>query len=339
MRAPGFWRDDGAAARLLSPLGVLYGGIARGRLANAAPRANLPTVVVGGLTAGGDGKTPLAIALAQRLGAMGEQPAILTRGYGRKRSEAFPFAVDLDRHDADDVGDEALLLARVAPTIVCADRIASAALAERLGASVIVLDDGFHSHRLAPDLTLIAIDSNYGAGNGRCLPAGPLRAPLGAQLAAADMLVVIGEGAPGRDIAARANVPVVAAHLVCDPDAAEAIRGARVVAFAGVARPEKFFDLLERCGADVVARLSFGDHRRFTERDYATLSKLRRQHGARLVTTEKDAARIGDRLATLGVETAPVTLAFDDAAVLDASFRELFSLRDEARNGAVNPAS
>ena len=332
MRAPGFWRDDGAAARLLSPLGALYGGVARRRLAREAPRANLPVIVVGGLTAGGDGKTPLAIALAQRLTSAGERPALLTRGYGRSGGGRSPFAVDLNRHDADDVGDEALLLARVAPTIVGVDRIASAALAERLGASVVILDDGFHSRRIAPDLTLVAIDADYGAGNGRCMPAGPLRAPLDAQLAAADMLVVIGDGARGRDIAARANKPVVAAHLAPEPDAAEAIRGARVVAFAAIARPEKFFNLLEKCGAEVAARLSFDDHRRFAERDYATLSRLRQAHGARLVTTEKDAARMGDRLATLGADALPVTLVFDDAAVLDDALRGLLEPGDEARH-------
>lgn len=339
MRAPGFWRDDGAAARILSPLGALYGVIARSRLTRTAPRANLPAIAVGGLTAGGDGKTPLAIALAQRLHAAGERPAFLTRGYGRRRSETSPFAVDVNRHDADDVGDEAPLLARVAPTIVGVDRIAGAALAQRLGANVVILDDGFHSGRVAPDLTLLAIDSDYGAGNGRCLPAGPLRAPLDAQLAAADILVVIGDGARGRDVAARANKPFVAAHLAADPDAVEAIRGMRVVAFAGIARPEKFFDLLEKCGAEVVARISFDDHRRFAERDYATLSRLRQAHHARLVTTEKDAARMGDRLATLGADALPVTLAFDDAAVLDDALRGLLEPGDEARRRDVSPAS
>ncbi|MFO1102287.1 MAG: tetraacyldisaccharide 4'-kinase [Methylocystis sp.] len=331
MRAPGFWRDDCAAARVLSPLGALYGGVALRRLAREAPRANLPTIVVGGLTAGGDGKTPLAIEVAQRLRAIGERPTILTRGYGRKRSVAFPLAVDLDRHDADDVGDEALLLARVAPTIVGADRIASAAVAERLGASVIVLDDCFHSRRLASDLTLIAIDSDYGAGNGRCMPAGPLRAPLDAQLAKADMLIVIGDGARGRDIAARAKKPIVAAHLVPDPDAAEALRGARIVAFAGVARPEKFFDSLEKCGAIVAARLSFDDHRRFTEQDYATLSALRQRLSARLVTTEKDAVRIGDEIATLGLDTLPVTLDIDDAVALDDALGRLQRAKEARR--------
>lgn len=321
MRAPDFWRNDGATARLLSPLAALYGDAARRRLLRDAPRANLPTIVVGGLTAGGDGKTPLAIALAQLLQAAGETPVLLTRGYGRTRGGASAVVVDLRRHGADDVGDEALLLARIAPTIAGADRIASAALAERLGASVLILDDGFHSRRIASDLSIIAVDSHYGAGNRRCIPAGPLRAPLGAQLAAADMLVVVGDGAEGRDIAARANKPCIGARFAPDMNAAEALKGARTVAFAAIARPEKFFGLLEACGAKIAARVAFGDHRRFTQNDFATLSKLRQQHGARLVTTEKDAARMGDQLATLGVHTLPVTLAFDDGVLLEEALR------------------
>ncbi|PWB91067.1 tetraacyldisaccharide 4'-kinase [Methylocystis sp. MitZ-2018] len=327
MRAPAFWREDGATARLLSLLGALYGDIARYRLARDAPRANLPTVVIGGLTAGGDGKTPLAIALAQRLKATGERPALLTRGYRRRRGGTSSFLVDLTRHGADDVGDEALLLARAAPTIVGSDRLASADLAQRQGATVVILDDGFHSRRVTPDLTLIVVDSDFGAGNGRCIPAGPLRAPLDAQLAAADMLVVIGDGLQGRDIAVRANKPFIAAHLAPDSGAMEAMKRARVVAFAGIARPEKFFRLLEASGAEVAARVSFDDHRRFTQRDYATLSKLRQEQGARLVTTEKDAARMGGHMATLGVDTLPVTLVFDDADVLDEALRGLCKAR------------
>lgn len=280
----------------------------------------MPTIVVGGLTAGGDGKTPLVIALAQRLIEKGERPALLTRGYGRKRKTAAPIAVDLLRHDALDVGDEALLLARAAPTIVSADRAAGAALAQRLGATLVILDDGFHSARISADLALLAVDANYGAGNGRCLPAGPLRAPLDAQFAAADMLVVIGEGERGKEIAAGANKPIVAARIVADAEAAKALEGARVVAFAGIARPEKFFGALRDCGAKIAASVAFGDHHRFNDKDYETLSALRRKHKARLVTTEKDAARIGAAMAARGVGTLPVTLAMDESAALDAAF-------------------
>lgn len=310
-------------SRLLSPLGAIYGRVARARLSRDAPRAPLPTIVVGGLTTGGDGKTPLVLALARLLAARGEKPALLTRGFGRKRETAQPIAVDLNRHHADDAGDEALLLARAALTIVGADRLASAALAQRRGATCLILDDGFHSRRVAADLALLAIDADYGAGNGRCLPAGPLRAPLDAQLAAADMLVVIGDGARGTAIAEGAHKPYARARLVADAEAAEALKGARVVAFAGVARPEKFFRALEACGTEIVARLPFGDHHRFTDNDYATLSALRLKFGAHLVTTEKDAARIGARMATLGASTLPVTLAFDDVGALDATLSRL----------------
>lgn len=330
MRAPAFWRDDGAMSRLLSPLGAIYGGFARERLARAAPRAPLPAIVVGGLTTGGDGKTPLVLALARLLVARSEKPALLTRGFGRRREIAQPIAVDLNRHHADDAGDEALLLARAALTIVSADRLASAALAQKRGATCLILDDGFHSKRIAADLALLAIDADYGAGNERCLPAGPLRAPLDAQLAEADMLVLIGDGARGEEIVERACKPYARARLVAEPAAAKALKGARVVVFAGIARPEKFFRLVEDCGAEIVARAPFGDHHRFTDGDYAALSALRQKFGARLVTTEKDAARIGARMATLGAYTLPATLALDDEG-LDAALAGLFP--------KLNPAS
>ncbi|MEF3366533.1 tetraacyldisaccharide 4'-kinase [Methylocystis sp. 9N] len=323
MRAPAFWRDDCALSRLLSPLGAIYGRFAGERLSREAPRAPLLAIVVGGLTTGGDGKTPLVLALARLLAARGEKPALLTRGFGRKRETAQPIAVDLNRHQAADVGDEALLLARAALTIVGADRLASAALAQRRGATCLILDDGFHSRRVAADLALLAIDADYGAGNGRCLPAGPLRAPLDAQFTAADMLVVIGDGARGTAIAEGAHKPYARARLVAEPEAAKALKDARVVAFAGVARPEKFFRTVEACGAEIVARAPFGDHHRFTDNDYAALSALRQKFGAHLVTTEKDAARIGARMATLGASTLPVTLAFDDVGALDAALARL----------------
>ncbi|PPD46165.1 MAG: tetraacyldisaccharide 4'-kinase [Methylocystis sp.] len=291
MRTPDFWRAEGLASRLLSPIGALYGAIAQRRLRRAAPRAALPTIVVGGLTTGGDGKTPLAILVAQLLESQGETPAVLTRGYGGRRDHAAPFVVE-PRARSDLVGDEALLLADHALTIVGVDRAASAGLAREKGATVLVLDDGFHSRRLAPDMTILAIDADYGAGNGRCIPAGPLRAPLDAQFAAADALVLIGDGAAGKAIAARAAKPVFEAHTVPDWQIAHELKGARVVAFAGIGRPAKFFETLRETGAEVVATRSFPDHHRFSDADLAELAELRRKHGGRLVTTMKDAMRL-----------------------------------------------
>lgn len=320
MRAPEFWRDDNAFARILSPIGDIYGRVARARLDRAAPRAELPTIVVGGLTAGGDGKTPLVLALAARFAALGERPALLTRGYGRARHAKTPLVVDPTRHDARDVGDEALLLARAALTIVGADRAASAKLARELSATVVVLDDGFHSRRLAPDLALIVVDADYGGGNGRCLPAGPLRAPLDAQLACAELVVVVGAGARGQDfaasivaMAANAGKATVRARFV-----AERKLDGRVVAFAGIARPEKFARSLVEAGADVVATRWFGDHHIFRDDELAELARLAHASSARLVTTEKDAARIGGDMRERGIDTLPVTLAFDDPPALDA---------------------
>lgn len=309
MRAPGFWRADGILPLLLSPVGALYGALAARRLHRDAPRAALPTIVIGGLTAGGDGKTPLAILIEQLLAARGEVPALLTRGYGGSPARAQPFAA----HPSDEahmLGDEALLLAYHGLTIVGADRAASARLAQEKGATVLVLDDGFQSRRLAPDLAILAIDSDYGPGNGLCIPAGPLRAPLEAQLTAADALVLIGDGAAGKAIAARVGKPVFQAQIVPDGQIARELKGSRVVAFAGIGRPEKFFKTLRDTGADVVATRSFPDHHRFSDADVAALDALRRSHQARLVTTLKDAMRLDRR--SLDVCALPISLASPD---------------------------
>ncbi len=320
-RAPAFWRRQGVASSLLAPAAALYGAIAQSRLQRPAPRAALPTIVIGGLTSGGDGKTPLALALATRLLALGAHPALLTRGYGRILYDAAPVLVDPARHDARHVGDEALVLARVAPTIVCTDRAASARLAADIGATVLVLDDGFHSRALAPDLTLLAVDADYGVGNGFCLPAGPLRAPLQAQLALADALVMIGDGDAGAICAHNFDKTVLTAQIASDAAHAQKLAGARIVAFAGIARPEKFFRLLRNIGAQVIATRAFPDHHLFTPQDIAELCALAQAHDARLLTTKKDAARLD------GIESLPVSLQFDDVQTLDGLLADVLTAR------------
>jgi tetraacyldisaccharide 4'-kinase len=327
LRAPDFWRADGAAARLLAPVGALYGEIAARRLAREAPCAALPAIVIGGLTAGGDGKTPLALAIAKLLTAKDETPAFLTRGYGgRSRGETLVVTPDAS---ADLVGDEPLLLARRALTIVGADRAAGARVARDEGASVVILDDGFHSRHIAADLALLAVDSDYGAGNGCCLPAGPLRAPLAAQFTHADTLVVIGDGAAGAALAAAAQKPVIRARVVAD-QAAKFDRQ-RVVAFAGIGRPEKFYRTLAQSGADIVAERGFPDHHRYRRQELAELSALAQRLDARLVTTEKDAVRLpADGPA---VDVLAIRYEFDDAAALTATLSEAL------RRARLRPAS
>src|SRR5262245_34928162 len=276
MRAPAFWwRDASWAAALLAPLAALYGAVVARRMARPGRAAGVPVVCVGGLTLGGAGKTPTALAVARLLGA--ERPFFLTRGYGG--ALAGPVTVDAARHAARDVGDEALLLARQAPTIVARDRAAGAAAARSAGAGLIVMDDGFHSPAVAKDLALVAVAADHGIGNGRVFPAGPLRAPLPAQLARAHGVVVIGEGAAGSAAAAgtaavaaaAAGLPLFRARLAPEPEAVSALAGQRVLAFAGIGHPDKFFATLAAAGIAAEVRRGFPDHHRYTQAEAAAL--------------------------------------------------------------------
>ncbi|MBV8767062.1 MAG: tetraacyldisaccharide 4'-kinase [Hyphomicrobiales bacterium] len=297
MRAPAFWwRSPGPGASLLQPLGALYGAIAARRMSQHGMRSPLPVICIGNFSVGGTGKTPFAIELARHLLRIGERPAFLTRGYGG--THPGPLIVEPSRHSARDVGDEAGLLARHAVTIVARARDAGASLAASVGASVIVMDDGLQNSSLAKDFTFAMVDGETGIGNGFCLPAGPLRAPLAAQWPFVQAVVMVGKprssGQALKEEATRRGLPVLPANLVPDPEVAAALRGQRVVAFAGIGRPEKFFASLQTLGALVVAQLGFGDHHRFTMRELARVSSIARAHNAVLVTTEKDGLRVKD---------------------------------------------
>ena len=293
MRAPGFWwREPGAAAALLAPLAAIYGAIVARRLARAGARAGIPVVCIGDPTVGGAGKTPTAIAVAELLIAAGRNPMFLTRGYGG--SLAGPVLVE-PSHAAAEVGDEPLLLARIAPTIVARDRVAGARLAQQKGAGFIVMDDGFQNPSLAKDISILVIDGARGIGNGRVVPAGPLRAPLGAQLARAQMLLVLGEATGATPVVATAHkreFPLLHATLALDPGAVASLRGKKVLAFAGIGHPEKFFSALAGAGIDAPIRRAFPDHHRYGAGEAAALIGQAETNGLQLVTTEKDLARM-----------------------------------------------
>jgi len=317
---------------MLAPLAALYGAAAARRMARDAPRAALPTVVIGGPTAGGDGKTPLALALAAILKRMGETPAFLTRGYRRKREADAPFLVDLSRHDAEAAGDEALLLARVAPTVVASDRAAGAQLARELGASLLILDDGLHSRRLAPDLALGVVDSHYGLGNGLCLPAGPLRAPPGDFFGYIDALVIVGDGARA-DPAECAKPKFFAALAPEDEDVAR-LRGKRAFAFAGIARADKFERSLRNAGVEVVAMRRFADHHPFSQAELGKAARAAGEMGATLVTTRKDATRISMRdINRFGIEAFATRLQLCEETTMADLLSKAIS-RARPRRGA-----
>ena len=328
MKAPGFWWEKpGLAAALLSPIESVYAMIAAHRFEQLGERAGIPVICVGNLTVGGAGKTPTAIAIAKMLIAAGQRPMFLTRGYGGQL--AGPVMVE-SSHTAVQVGDEPILLARVAPTVLARQRVAGARLAKDRSASVIVMDDGFQNPSLVKDLSILVVDAR-GIGNGRVFPAGPLRARRDPQLDRASALLVIGERSQAAMLVADAaharGRPVFHATLEPDAGALAALRGARVLAFAGIGDPEKFFATLGAAGIDAPIRRSFGDHHRYTAAEAGTLLRDAEQNRLQLLTTEKDLARLqGDAALAQLAERAralPVTLRVDETTEFERLVRSV----------------
>ena len=246
MRAPGFWQHDGVLARLLSPVSNLVADVTARRMAQPGWRAPVPVVCCGNVGVGGAGKTTLAIDLGQRLIARGAHVAFLTRGYRGRVTGVSRVTLG---HEVKDVGDEAMLLGAIAPTFVGADRVASAKAAVEAGATVLVMDDGLQNPGLVKDLAFLVIDGVAGFGNGRVLPAGPLREPVAACAARCHAAVVIGEERVDIGALLPARLAVLGATL--QPESPQ-LRGRRVVAFAGIGRPSKFFATLAEAGAIIV---------------------------------------------------------------------------------------
>ena len=318
MRAPEFWTTDKgfgrALALALAPLGALYGLSVRlkhGGARSFRPRARV--VCVGNLTAGGTGKTPVAIALALALKEQGRRVAFLTRGYGGSLSG--PVQVERGKHSAREVGDEALLLAAVAPTIVARDRALGAALADEL-ADVIIMDDGFQNFSVAKDLSLLVIDAG-GFGNGRLIPAGPLRERPEHGFARAHAAVLIDDAEhdltffKGETLRARTEL---AGRLK--------LEGRKVFAFCGIGNPEKFFRMLTEMGAQLVGTRSFPDHHNFSRADIERLKTRADALGAHLLTTEKDFVRL-DEDAREGVLPVPIRIVFDNLPACSALLQRL----------------
>ena len=315
MRAPAFWwKEPGVVAHLLSPFAGLYGAVAASRLRHKGVKAPCPLICVGNFVAGGAGKTPVALALATLLKAQGEKPVFLSRGHGGALSG--PVLVDGVKHGPHDVGDEPLLLAAVAPTIVAHDRVAGAIMAAQQG-SVIIMDDGMQNPSLQKDLTIAVIDASQGIGNGLCLPAGPLRAPLKSQIPVVDLCVSVGGQSP-KEIVHAFNDRLMFAQLVPDKERADSLRGRSVYAFCGIGRPEKFERTLNGCGVNLTKMDSFPDHHPFSRIEIERLLAEARRLHALPVTTAKDHVRIvaaapdlADKIAVL-----PVTLVFDHEEAL-----------------------
>ncbi len=322
MREPAFWyRPSSLMSGLLAPLGAIYGMVTARRMARGGMSAGIPVLCVGNYHLGGAGKTPATLALVRVLRGMGAQPFVVSRGYGGTIEG--PVRVEQTLHTAADVGDEPLMMSAFVPVVVSRDRVAGAEFARGQGAGVVLLDDGFQNPALTKDASLIVIDAARGVGNGCVFPAGPLRAPLGPQIARTDALVVIGEGQAAAGIigaVTKNGGPVFRARLVPDEASAAALRGQRVLAFAGIGDPARFFASLRANGVNVIAERAFADHHPFTPGEIEQLASVAKAQSLMLVTTEKDMARIRSdaRLAPYAddIRVLPVTLDFDDEAAL-----------------------
>lgn len=306
MAAPRFWyQPKGLFSTVLAPLGWLYAmGTAR-RLRAASYRASVPVICIGNINVGGTGKTPTTIALAQKLISMGIEPHVVSRGYGGRLEG--PVRVVERTHTAHDVGDEPLLIAAFTPTWIAKDRAAGVKAAEAAGAEIILLDDGFQNPAVHKDISIVVVDAKRGFGNGAVMPAGPLREPVETGLQRADFVLTIGD----QNAFDRA-LPVPRLRGSLKPlMTGMQWQGMRVLAFAGIGDPSKFFATLRSLGAEVIRGEALEDHQPLTEALMTRLELEGKTRIAQLVTTEKDAVRLPDSFRPK-VLTLPVRLELED---------------------------
>ncbi len=332
-KSPDFWWKPSLspASLLLLPLGWIYGYVTgRRMLREPGAESRLPVICVGNFVVGGTGKTPFVIELAHLLRAEGFTPGFLLRGFGGR--EKGPLLVDPTRHGAADTGDEALLLAEHGPTIVSRDRPEGARLAEDQPVDVLLMDDGFQNPALAKDLSLVLVDCATGFGNGLCLPAGPLRAPVSKQIVKADCLVLVGEGNAADQavqLAGQNGLPLLRAHLRARPNAA--LEGADLLAFAGIGRPQKFFASLNDLGYTVARTREFPDHHPYSQADVSSLLEEAGTHGLQLVTTSKDMVRLASSEGKCFKEITARAQVLGVAAEIDDSERLIALIRENLR--------
>ena len=291
IKSPKHWQQTGLVPLLLYPFSLIY------RMASAFPRmttspwrANVPVICVGNIVAGGAGKTPITIDIAMRLKNIGKNPHIITRGYGGDAMGPIMVEAGANWHDT---GDEAILLSATAPTWVAKDRKAGVTSATNNGADTVILDDGFQNPSLVKDLSIVVVDGGFGFGNKMLLPAGPLRESINSGISRANAVVIIGDdkqGARASILESNPKIEILQAHL--QPTNGDELKGRDVVAFAGIGRPEKFFETLAEIGCNIKSSHPFPDHHEYSVRDISPILEMAEKINAVVVTTEKDAVKI-----------------------------------------------
>ena len=301
LHPPSWWQNETGhiLPKYLNPLGQLYGQVVKARFRYTTPyQSKIPVICIGNFTLGGTGKTPIAIKFADILQELGWQPSFLSRGYKGKISG--PVLVDPQYHNAVDVGDEPMLLAEHAPTIIAKKRVDGIWLIEQRSSNIVIMDDGFQNPTIRKNLSFIALDSATALGNGRIFPAGPLRAPLEFQLAKADAIILTGTSNSNKARITeqlhqlyRYKKPILRGRLAPSEDTTW-LNEKPILAYAGIGRPEKLFQSLEQAGGKVIRRIPFPDHHKFTAKDANHLTRLALADDLQLVTTQKDFIRINE---------------------------------------------
>lgn len=285
MKTPKFWMYNCWQTILLAPFSWIYGAMTQWRLKRMQPyHSSAKVICIGNITAGGVGKTPVAMAMAEKYMAMGQKVVFVTRGY---KSKLKNIVVDLTKHSAAETGDEARLLAQVAPTVIAPNRAEGAKIAEQLGAEIIIMDDGFQNPRLYKNESWLVFDGATGIGNGKIIPAGPLRETLVNGQKRAQYILIMGEDKTG--LAKQCSLPVYYGHVQAQPLMLE---NKCVLAFAGIGHPEKFYQTLRDNGFEVVATRDFADHYAYQAKDIEALAKEAEAQGLTLITTEKDFVKL-----------------------------------------------
>jgi tetraacyldisaccharide 4'-kinase len=312
MNTPAFWQSRNLVSTALLPMAALYelGSTLRARFSPMPAELSVPVICVGNVTAGGAGKTPVAIAIGERLKAKNIDAYFLSRGYGGAHKS--PLLVNPKIHAAHEVGDEPLLLAQNLPTVVAKNRLLGAKFAIERGARAIIMDDGFQNPLFTKALSLLVIDGVYGFGNGRLLPAGPLRESPQAGFARADAIVLIGP----KTMQVASSLPVLSA-VIAPKESAKLLAGKKVLAFCGLAYPQKFFATLKDLNANIVEAVVFADHYPYTEHDIRNLGAKAKRAQAILVTTAKDAMRLRAEWRSR-VTVVDISLIFEQPETLDS---------------------